>query len=104
MNLRLVLKSYRHRITSYNVCYTKLLRASPISVSFINETTCPDCVLTLANSIDVVGNYAYITSYNEEGIEILDISDPTNPTHVGSILDNACDTAVGGSGCALSYP
>jgi len=41
-----------------------------------------------ANSIYVSGKYAYVTSATDDGIEILDISDPANPTHVGAITDN----------------
>ena len=37
--------------------------------------------------IDVVGDYAYIASQDEDGLEIIDISDPTTPGHVGSIVD-----------------
>ena len=42
-----------------------------------------------ARSIVIVGDLAYITGQGENGVEILDISDPTNPTHVGAIFDNA---------------
>ena len=32
--------------------------------------------------------YAVVTSGNEDGIQIIDISDPTNPTPVGNLADN----------------
>ncbi|MEA1923301.1 MAG: hypothetical protein U9N63_11675, partial [Pseudomonadota bacterium] len=45
-------------------------------------------LLNKAYSICVVGKYAYVTASDEDGVEILDISDPTNPTHVGSFADD----------------
>ncbi len=41
-----------------------------------------------AFSIDVSGKYAYVASYLDDGVEILDISNHSNPTHVGAIFDN----------------
>ncbi len=37
----------------------------------------------------MVGNYAYVAGWDDDGVQILDISDPTNPTAVGSITDDA---------------
>ena len=55
-------------------------------------------VLNGAWGIFVSGKYAYVTASStyfdednpdvENGVEILDISDPTNPVHVGSIMDD----------------
>jgi hypothetical protein len=42
-----------------------------------------------AHSIYVSGKYAYVTGYHDNGVEILDISNPAIPTHVGSIADDA---------------
>jgi len=50
-------------------------------------------------SIYVAGNYAYIAASYDDGVEILDISDPTNPTHVGAIFDNST-TALDGA-CSI---
>ncbi|RKX25245.1 MAG: hypothetical protein DRP47_10090 [Candidatus Zixiibacteriota bacterium] len=52
-----------------------------------SETT-DELALEGANSIYVSGKYAYITAYNDCGVEILDISDPENPTHVSAVFDN----------------
>lgn len=46
-------------------------------------------------SIVIVGNLAYVTGQSDHGVEILDISDPTNPTHVGAIFDDATTASVG---------
>ncbi len=42
-----------------------------------------------ASDVYVSGKYAYVIGHNDDGLEIIDISDPSNPTHVGSITDNA---------------
>ena len=42
-----------------------------------------------ASGIAVSWDYAYIAWYNDDGIEIADISDPTSPTHVTSITNGA---------------
>ncbi|MCB0854693.1 MAG: hypothetical protein KDD63_20870, partial [Bacteroidetes bacterium] len=44
----------------------------------------------------VSGKYAYVASYDDDGVEILDISDPANPTHVGAITDDGT-TALNGA-------
>jgi uncharacterized protein YkvS len=48
-----------------------------------------------AHSIYVSGKYAYVTGYYDNGVEILDISNPASPTHVGAIADDA-NTALTG--------
>ncbi|MDO9550370.1 MAG: PGF-pre-PGF domain-containing protein, partial [Methanoregula sp.] len=49
-------------------------------------------------SVYVVGNYAYVASYNSNALEIVDISNPASPTHAGSISNG------GGGGAKLSNP
>ena len=41
-----------------------------------------------ANSVAVSGNYAYATAYQDDGLEVMDISDPTQPFHVSSLVDD----------------
>jgi len=53
-----------------------------------------------SQDVYVSGKYAYVTGALDNGVEILDISDPTNPTHVESIDDSACD-AANGDACEL---
>jgi len=48
------------------------------------------------NAVFVSGNYAYISSYGSNALEIVDVSDPANPTHKGYI-DNT-------GGALLSSP
>jgi hypothetical protein len=57
-----------------------------------------------ANSIAISGNYAYVTSGDDDGVQILDISDPTNPVGIGSISDgdNGADTLYGASNITIS--
>ena len=37
--------------------------------------------------IQIVWNYAYLTTRSDNALEIIDISDPSNPTHVWKIVD-----------------
>ncbi len=40
------------------------------------------------HAITIVGDYAYIAALFDDGVSIIDISDPASPTHVGSITDD----------------
>jgi len=42
-----------------------------------------------AREIEVVGNLAYISAYADDSLEIVDISVPANPTHVGRLDTNS---------------
>ena len=57
---------------------------NPSGVIIDNGTT----ELNGAGGFTIVGNYAYVTAREDDGLEILDISDPTNPIHVGAITDD----------------
>jgi len=66
--------------------------ANPIHTGSINDVDCDalnsnECNLNGAFKIFVSGNYAYITSNVEDGLGIIDISNPANPIHAGSILE-----------------
>ena len=59
--------------------------------------------LDQATGIFVRGDYAYVTSSRDSGgtdrgVEILDISNSTSPTHVGSIVDDGTTALFGASG------
>ncbi len=45
--------------------------------------------------IAISGNYAFVVSSQMDGIEILDISNPTQPTHVSRILDDETTAFAG---------
>ncbi|MEA1922699.1 MAG: hypothetical protein U9N63_08585, partial [Pseudomonadota bacterium] len=63
--------------------------SNPSKVGALREISDPSgLALDGANSIYVSGKYAYITAYDDCGVEILDISDPSDPTHVSAIFDN----------------
>jgi hypothetical protein len=55
-----------------------------------------------AMSIYVSGNYAYVASAVDDGVEILDISNPANPTHVGAITDDGVTELDGARGIYVS--
>ncbi len=74
-------------------------------VGSINDTACDTdnggvCELTYVSGIDVVGNFAFVASGN--GIEVLDVTNPTNPVHHSSINDADCD-AVNSYKCRIAY-
>ena len=49
-----------------------------------------DATLALDGAIDVFvqGNYAYVTSQIENSIQLIDISDPTNPVGIAQLIDD----------------
>ncbi len=63
--------------------------------SIICDNDSPNCAaayktaITMEQPYDVFvrGDYAYIPSYADNGLEILDVSDSKNPKHVSSIVD-----------------
>jgi hypothetical protein len=61
-------------------------------------------LLKNAREISISGTYAYIVSNGEDGVEILDISDPKNPKHVSSINKTSCEAQAGAGNCALNKP
>jgi len=50
------------------------------------------------SSIYVIGNYAYVASHTDDGVEIIDISNPANPIHVGAIFDDETTALNAASG------
>ena len=75
----------------------------PVHVGSIIDTGAT--ILDAPHGIDVVGNYAYVVGNVDNGVEIIDISVPSNPVSVGSIsgqgspnfLDSALDIFVSGN-------
>jgi len=45
----------------------------------------------------VVGNYAYVTSYLSDCLEIIDISNPANPSHAGRLNHSAGGAGLDGA-------
>jgi hypothetical protein len=76
--------------------------SNPTEVGYINDTEVGGTaqLLDAARGVYVSGKYAYVTSVGDDGLSIIDISDPTNPTEVGYIND----TEVGGTAQLLDYP
>ena len=48
-------------------------------------------------NVFVSGRYAYIVSVTSDSLEIIDISDPANPKHIGKILDGAGGASLNGA-------
>ena len=58
---------------------------SPTGVGQLTDTG--SLTLDGAISVFVQGNYAYVSSLNEDGLQVIDISDSTNPRGVGQLTD-----------------
>jgi hypothetical protein len=54
---------------------------TPSSVSFITDSD-PNTKLDGAGDVEIESGYAYVTSFGQDALSIIDISDPANP--VGS--------------------
>ncbi len=73
---------------------------NPVHAGAITDTG--TTALSGACSIYVVGRYAYVASEADNGVEILDISDPANPTHVGAITDTGATALEGANSIYVS--
>lgn len=47
-----------------------------------------EMALAGAHEFGIRGNYLYITSVKDHGLEVMDISDPGNPKHISAFFDN----------------
>jgi len=80
----------------------------PVYTGHVNDSEFGGTATTLENprNVYVQGDFAYVASYADQGLSIINISDPTNPTEVGQInsstegtataLDGAWDVHVSG--------
>lgn len=77
---------------------------SPTEVGYIQDDVYPNGTATALNepvNVFVSGDYAYVTCHGAgDGLSIIDISDPANPTEAGYIQDNSHN----GTATALHYP
>jgi hypothetical protein len=70
----------------------------PVHVSSIsNGAESGAVLLNNPQSIFILGNYAYIASYSSNALEIIDISNPSLPTHKGSLTNGAGGALLGGA-------
>jgi hypothetical protein len=64
--------------------------AAPVHTGSIDVRDEGGELLGTPNSVHVIGNYAYIASgYPGNALEIVDVSNPANPVHKGSIRDGS---------------
>lgn len=54
-------------------------------------------ILSWATDIVVEGSYAYVTSYLWDAVEIINVSNPANPTHISSIVNNGTTIKLDGA-------
>jgi hypothetical protein len=76
---------------------------NPVFAGKISKSTCPSCNLTRPCDVQVAGKYAYVTSWGyylpgpnntSSGLDIIDISNPANPTYVDSITVESCPSCL----------
>ena len=67
--------------------------SNPSSLSLVSYLSHP--LLDNCRSIEVKGDYAYISSYDEDRIVVVDVSDPSNPQVVKSFSHSSIDGPEG---------
>jgi len=83
-------RAYGENITSDESVTISVTTIGPISVNFINQW--PGYPRGNAYSVAVSGKYAFVAA-QEGGLQIIDISNPPNPTRIGGY--NTSGTAMG---------
>ncbi len=65
--------------------------SNPTAIGNITDDSVggPAPSLAGANGVYVSGKYAYVASYSDSALQIIDISDPSNPTAIGNITDDS---------------
>ncbi|HTH55995.1 MAG TPA: T9SS type A sorting domain-containing protein [Cyclobacteriaceae bacterium] len=87
INSKLALSLVRASVFSFILSFSKTVYSqlqNPIHLSSISAN---GSLLYEPTSVFVSGNYAYVTNYINDAVEILDISNPAAPVHKGSLVD-----------------
>ncbi len=84
-------------ILAHGVTGSSNASPTPIYRSLININSDPKSKLAGSLSVAVVGKYAYVASHSSQAVEVVDVSDETNPKHVTAIMD-------GDGGAKLTFP
>ncbi|NYT05094.1 MAG: PGF-pre-PGF domain-containing protein [Methanomicrobiales archaeon] len=89
--------SYNELLKSTSQIVVRLNTTTDVTLSAVTDTIAPvhagsltdggAIQLDAASAVVVSGNYAYITSFNNHALEIVDISDPFHPAHAGSLTN-----------------
>ena len=71
-----------------------MIQLTPVGVGQLTDTVSSGLELDGATSVFVQGNYAYVAaSFDDDGLQVIDISDPTNPVGVGQLRDT-CEFSI----------
>ena len=74
--------------------FTQTVGSDPVHLASVFDTA--STTLDTIYGLDVHGKYLYAaTNWPEYGMEILDVSDPSSPTHVGSLADTITSALKG---------
>lgn len=69
-------------------------------VGYITDSDCDaaeggdGCALKTPQDVYVVGNYAYVASFNDNGVSVFDVSNPEDPTHIDSLFASSTPSAL----------
>jgi len=69
--------------------------SNPVYVTSYVDSASTTAELSGAAGIDIIGNYAYIAGDLDDGVSVLDVSDPESPDLVGVIDDDATTALYG---------
>ncbi|MBI2547602.1 MAG: hypothetical protein HYW23_04125 [Candidatus Aenigmarchaeota archaeon] len=72
--------------------YSSIIQKATSSPAIIGSVS--DTRINSSYSVYVSGKYAYVTSYNNKSLSVIDISDPTSPNIAGSISDGRIGNAL----------
>ena len=72
-------------ISLFCVCFTVHAQFHLGSISHGDGATANSAKLDMPTSVYVSDNYAYVTSFYSNALEVIDISDPANPKHASSL-------------------
>ena len=72
-------------ISLFCVCFTVHAQFHLGSISHGDGVTANSAKLDMPTSVYVSDNYAYVTSFYSNALEVIDISDPANPKHASSL-------------------
>jgi hypothetical protein len=71
-------------------------KANPVFAgSILNSAT--GSKLSTPYNVSVVGNYAYVTTYNSDSLTVIDVTNKANPTYVSSLVNGTSGSKLDGA-------
>ncbi|CAK8988684.1 PKD domain containing protein, partial [Durusdinium trenchii] len=89
---------YAYACANYAARLSVVDVSDPSSPSILASTEYDAANLVMCEGVAVDGNYAYVTTWSDSAsasyLAVVDISDPTSPSIVGSIIDGTLGPAM----------